>query len=77
MTTPDKAYRWCYKDPGTKILFKAAFGKIGVKNLRWTNYADIADKTPAQRDRLLRRHRARLRRPAAGAGGRTPAAAGR
>ena len=33
----DKAYRWWYRDPLTKILFKGTFAKIGVKNLRWTN----------------------------------------
>ena len=32
MTTPDKAYRWWYRDPLTKILFKGTFAKIGVKN---------------------------------------------
>lgn len=54
MTTPDKAYRWWYRDPLTKILFKGTFAKIGVKNLRWTNYASITDKTPEQRENLLR-----------------------
>ncbi|MDN5763781.1 MAG: NAD(P)H-dependent oxidoreductase, partial [Microlunatus sp.] len=29
MTTPDKAYRWWYRDPLTKIMFKGTFGKIG------------------------------------------------
>ncbi len=33
MTTPDSAYRWWFRDPLTKILFKGTFGKIGVKNL--------------------------------------------
>jgi NAD(P)H dehydrogenase (quinone) len=41
MTTPDKAYRWWYRDPLTKILFKGTFAKIGVRNLRWTNYAGL------------------------------------
>jgi NAD(P)H dehydrogenase (quinone) len=54
MTTPDKAYRWWYRDPLTKIMFKGTFGKIGVKNLRWTNYDSVTDKTAEQRDRLLR-----------------------
>ena len=53
MTTPDKAYRWWYRDPLTKILFKGTFAKIGVKNLRWTNYASVTAKTAAQRDRML------------------------
>jgi putative NADPH-quinone reductase len=53
MTTPDKAYRWWYRDPLTKIFFKGTFAKIGVRNLRWTNYAGIAGKTPEQRDQLL------------------------
>lgn len=53
MTTPDKAYRWWYRDPLTKIMFKGAFGKIGVKNLRWTNYASVTDKTPEQRKHML------------------------
>ena len=53
MTTPDKAYRWWYRDPLTKILFKGTFAKIGVKNLRWTNYVSVTAKTAAQRDRML------------------------
>jgi putative NADPH-quinone reductase len=54
MTTPDKAYRWWYRDPLTKILFKGTFAKIGVKNLRWINYASVTDKTPEERDQMLR-----------------------
>ena len=53
MTTPDTAYRWWFRDPLTKILFKGTFGKIGVKNLEWINYASITDKTVQQRERLL------------------------
>jgi len=53
MTTPDKAYRWWYRDPLTKILFKGTFAKIGVKNLRWTNYASVTAKSPEQRARML------------------------
>jgi NAD(P)H dehydrogenase (quinone) len=55
MTTPDKAYRWWYRDPLTKIIFKGTFAKIGVKNLRWTNYASVGAKTPGQRARMLQR----------------------
>jgi len=55
MTTPDKAYRWWYRDPLTKILFKGTFAKIGVKNLRWTNYASVTAKTPGQRAGMLER----------------------
>lgn len=54
MTTPDKAYRWWYRDPLTKILFKGTFAKIGVKNLHWTNYASVTHKTPEQREQMLR-----------------------
>ncbi|MFJ3816260.1 NAD(P)H-dependent oxidoreductase [Streptomyces sp. NPDC090056] len=53
MTTPDKAYRWWYRDPLTKILFKGTFGKIGVGNLRWINFDRVAERTPEQRRRLL------------------------
>ncbi|WP_435186235.1 NAD(P)H-dependent oxidoreductase [Streptomyces sp. bgisy126] len=53
MTTPDKAYRWWYRDPLTKILFKGTFGKIGVGNLRWVNFDRVAGRTPEQRRRLL------------------------
>ncbi len=53
MTTPDKAYRWWYRDPLTKILFKGTFAKIGVGNLRWTNYASVTAKTAEQRARML------------------------
>jgi NAD(P)H dehydrogenase (quinone) len=55
MTTPDKAYRWWYRDPLTKILFKGTFAKIGIRNLRWTNYASVTSKTLQQRDRMLQR----------------------
>jgi NAD(P)H dehydrogenase (quinone) len=41
MTTPDKAYRWWFGKPAIKILLKGTFGKIGVKDLRWTNYASV------------------------------------
>ena len=54
MTTLDKAYRWWYRDPLTKILFKGTFAKIGVRNLRWTNYASVTGKTPEKRDQMLR-----------------------
>ena len=67
MTTPDTAYRWWYRDPLTKIMFKGTFGKIGIKNLRWTNYASITDKTDEQRQELLhdtRRRFGRLRETA-------------
>jgi putative NADPH-quinone reductase len=64
MTTPDKAYRWWYRDPVTKILFKGTFGKIGVKNLNWRNYPSVTDKSDQQRQALLdetRSHFAALR----------------
>ncbi len=55
MTTPDKAYRWWYRDPLTKILFKGTFAKIGVRNLRWTNYASVTSKSTEQREEMLQR----------------------
>jgi NAD(P)H dehydrogenase (quinone) len=55
MTTPDKAYRWWYRDPLTKILFKGTFAKIGIRNLRWHNYASVTSKTLEQRDQMLQR----------------------
>ena len=55
MTTPHAAYRWWYRDPLTKILFKGTFAKIGVRNLRWTNYASVTAKTPGQRAGMLER----------------------
>jgi hypothetical protein len=36
-------------------LFKGTFAKIGVKNLRWTNYASVTARTSAQRDQMLQR----------------------
>ena len=54
MTTPDKAYRWWYRDPLTKILFKGTFGKIGVRNLRWTNYAGVDGCSAKRRQQMLR-----------------------
>ncbi len=53
MTTPDQAYRWWYRDPLTKILFKGTFAKIGVKKLRWINYASVTDKSAQQRQQML------------------------
>ena len=54
MTTPDKAYRLWYRDPTTKIMFKGTFGKIGIKNLKWINYASVTEKTDGQRQEMLR-----------------------
>ncbi len=53
MTTPDLAYRWWFGDPVTKILFKGAFGKIGVKRLTWRNQASVTARTAAQRQRMI------------------------
>jgi NAD(P)H dehydrogenase (quinone) len=53
MTTPDKAYRWWYRDPLTKILFKGTFGKIGVKNLKWINFASVTEVTAERRQQML------------------------
>jgi putative NADPH-quinone reductase len=60
MTTPDKAYRWWYRDPTTKIMFKGTFGKIGVKNLNWVNFAGITEKNDEQRKQLLEATRRRF-----------------
>lgn len=54
MTTPDKAYRWWYRDPLTKIMFKGTFAKIGIRNLKWINFDRVAERTPEQRERMLR-----------------------
>ena len=54
MTTPHAAYRWWYRDPLTKILFKGTFGKIGIKDLRWVNYDRVTDRGPEDRQRMLR-----------------------
>jgi NAD(P)H dehydrogenase (quinone) len=53
MTTPHAAYRWWFGDPVRKILFKGTFGKIGVKNLRWMNYASVTEKSSEQRQHML------------------------
>ncbi len=53
MTTPHAAYRWWFGDPVTKVLFKGTFGKIGVKNLTWRNYANVTAKTPHQREQMI------------------------
>lgn len=69
MTTPHGAYRWWFGDPLTKIMFKGTFGKIGVKNLKWRNYASVTAKTDEQRSRMLgdtERYFRRLRPSAAG-----------
>ena len=67
MTTPDKAYRWWFRDPVTKILFRGTFGKIGVRNLRWVNYASVTTRTPEQRDAMLRETEGRFARLASAA----------
>ncbi|MGW9436156.1 NAD(P)H-dependent oxidoreductase [Streptomyces sp. NPDC055607] len=69
MTTPDKAYRWWYRDPLTKILFKGTFGKIGVRNLRWVNFDRVTGRTPEQRRRLLDATERRFAALAPGRGG--------
>jgi NAD(P)H dehydrogenase (quinone) len=77
MTTPDKAYRWWFRDPVTKIMFKGTFGKIGVQNLSWRNYASVKARTDGQRQRLLdetEAHFAALAGPAARRARPTPAA---
>jgi len=53
MTTPETAYRWWYCDPVTKIMFKGTFDKIGVKNLKWRNYACVTDRSDAERQAML------------------------
>ncbi|WP_082468046.1 NAD(P)H-dependent oxidoreductase [Leifsonia sp. Leaf264] len=53
MTTPDKVYHWWFGDPLTKVVFRGTFGKIGVKDLRWVNFASITEKTDAERAALL------------------------
>jgi len=60
MTTPDKAYRWWYRDPMTKIMFKGTFGKIGIKDLRWINFDRVTDKTSERRQQMLRDTEARF-----------------
>jgi putative NADPH-quinone reductase len=60
MTTPDKAYRWWYRDPLTKIMFKGTFAKIGIRNLKWINYDRVTERTPVQRERMLRDAESRL-----------------
>lgn len=55
MTTPGAAYRWWYRNPLTKILFKGTFAKIGVRNLHWTNYPSVTAKSAQQRAAMLQR----------------------
>lgn len=70
MTTPHRAYRWWYRDPLTKIMFRGTFGKIGVKNLKWINYADVARAGDEGRARMLADTETHFARP----GGRDRAA---
>ncbi|MBR7837956.1 NAD(P)H-dependent oxidoreductase [Actinospica durhamensis] len=60
MTTPDKAYRWWFRDPLTKILFKGTFAKIGIRNLTWVNYDSVTRREAADRDRMLRETESRF-----------------
>jgi NAD(P)H dehydrogenase (quinone) len=60
MTTPDKAYRWWYRDPLTKIMFKGTFAKIGIRNLRWINFDRVTERTPEQREHMLRETESRF-----------------
>jgi len=53
MSTPGLVYRWFFGAPATKILFRGTFRKIGVRNLRWWNYASPAGRSEAQRRALL------------------------
>jgi putative NADPH-quinone reductase len=58
MTTPDRAYRWWYGKPAIKVLLKGTFGKIGIKDLRWTNFASIDVVDDSARAALLDRTKA-------------------
>jgi NAD(P)H dehydrogenase (quinone) len=42
-------YRWWFRDPLTKILFKGTSGKIGGRNLTRLNLANVSDgsRTPS------------------------------
>ena len=60
MATPDAVYRWWFRNPLIKIIFKGIFDKIGIKNLKWINFARTAQKTSAQRERMLRHTEARF-----------------
>jgi len=53
MSTPGLIYRWFFGAPVTKILFRGTFMKIGVRNLRWLNYAAPDGRSEAQRRVLL------------------------
>lgn len=53
MTTPHPVYRWWFGDPVTKIMFRGTFGKIGVRNLRWHNYANVSAASDRRRAALL------------------------
>lgn len=55
MSTPDMVYRWWFRDPITKIMFKGTFGKIGVKNLNWLNYPNVTAKSDVERQSMLER----------------------
>ncbi|MGI9823937.1 NAD(P)H-dependent oxidoreductase [Agromyces sp. Marseille-Q5079] len=74
MTTPHAAYRWWFGNPVIKIMFKGTFGKIGVRNLSWTNFDRVAERSAAERETLLARTErtfARLAGPV-GSSGRAP-----
>lgn len=66
MATPTILYRTVFGGPITKAVFRGTFGKLGVGNLSWHNYANVAAKTLAEREALLERTAdqfARLRSP--------------
>jgi len=60
MATPDILYRWIFGNPITKILFRGTFRKIGVKNLKWLNFANVEGKSPEKRAKILAKTAARF-----------------
>ncbi|WP_084102186.1 NAD(P)H-dependent oxidoreductase [Demequina sp. NBRC 110051] len=53
MSTPQWIYRTVFGSPLTKMMFRGAFRKMGVKNLKWINESDPAGRTLEQRERAL------------------------
>lgn len=52
-TIPTAAYRFWFKQPAPRILFRGTFNKMGFKQFKWLNYAGVSQLSLSKRQKLL------------------------
>ncbi|AVK63787.1 hypothetical protein C5Z26_06550 [Lactobacillus sp. CBA3606] len=60
MSTPNWAYRLLFGAPLAKLLFRGTFLKTRLWHFKWYNFAQLTQKTPQQRQTLLRQFKLKL-----------------